>query len=184
MNKKFAAIGVMALTLTTCSVPTQAIEPKPIVLTATQSNDSLLLMMKEWKEKFQLQQNKTLMKKTIRKLKSHVGKTWYVFSGSTPRGWDCSGLTMWFYKQLGIELTHSASAQKYSGKIVRTPRIGDIVAFGWKGYKGSSHVGIYIGKGLMIHSPKPGQSTRIEDITDFAKYGFSKITYTRIVEIS
>jgi cell wall-associated NlpC family hydrolase len=181
MNKKFAAIGVMALTLTTCSVPTQAIERKPIVLTATQSDNGFMTMLKESQEKFQLQKNKTLIKKTIKKLKTHVGKTWYVFSGSTPRGWDCSGLTMWFYKQLGVDLVHSASAQKHSGKIVRTPRIGDIVAFGWKGYDGSSHVGIYIGNGLMIHSPMPGQSTRIEDVTDFAKYGFSKITYTRII---
>jgi cell wall-associated NlpC family hydrolase len=184
MNKKFAAIGVMALTLTTCSTPTQAEQQKPIVLTATASNDSLLLMLKESKEKFQFQENKTLIENTIKELKTHVGKTWYVFSGSTPRGWDCSGLTMWFYEQMGISLKHSASAQKHSGKIVRTPRIGDIVAFGWNGYDGSGHVGIYIGKGLMIHSPMPGQSTRIEEIKSFAKYGFSKITYTRIIDAS
>lgn len=183
MNKKFAAIGVMALTLTTCSTPTQAEQQKPIVLTATASNDSLLLMLKESKEKFQFQENKTLIENTIKELKTHVGRTRYVFSGSTPSGWDCSGMTMWFYKQMGIDLVHSASVQKNAGTIVKNPQIGDIVAFGWNGWSGSGHVGIYIGKGLMIHSPMPGHSTRIEDVADFAKYGFSKITYTRFIEI-
>ena len=183
MNKKFAAIGVMALALTTCSTPSQAIESKPTVLSVTQSNNDIQHLVQRWKKDFTLKSNRALIERSIVKLRKHVGKTWYVFSGNTPRGWDCSGMTMWFYEQMGISLKHSASHQKHAGKIVKSPQIGDIVAFGWKGWSGSGHVGIYVGQGLMIHSPMPGHSTRVENITDFAKNSFSKITYTRFLEI-
>jgi cell wall-associated NlpC family hydrolase len=89
---------------------------------------------------------------------------------------------MWAYGQLGIDLVHSASVQKNSGKQYKTPKIGDIVAFGWNGWNGAGHVGIYIGSGKMIHAPAPGQRTRIESVKSFGNYGYSKITYTRIIE--
>jgi cell wall-associated NlpC family hydrolase len=182
MNKKFAAIGVMALTLTTCSVPSQAIEPKPIV--SKVMIPSFLDTLHEFRAKAKLEANATNVKNAISKLKKYAGKTWYVFSGSTPKGWDCSGLTMWTYEQLGVELVHSASVQKNSGKQYKTPKVGDIVAFGWKGWTGAGHVGIYIGNGKMIHSPAPGQRTRVESVKSFGNYGYSKITYTRIIETS
>jgi cell wall-associated NlpC family hydrolase len=43
----------------------------------------------------------------IQDLEPYVGNTWYVFSGSTPEGWDCSGLVMWFYSELGVALEHT-----------------------------------------------------------------------------
>jgi hypothetical protein len=50
----------------------------------------------------QLREDTILVDKAIDKLSTHVNKTWYVFSGSSPSGWDCSGLTLWFYEQLGV----------------------------------------------------------------------------------
>jgi hypothetical protein len=122
------------------------------------------------------------MRAAVKSLRANVGHTWYVFSGNTPSGWDCSGLTMWFYEQLGVELKHSASVQKNSGVIVDRPKIGDIVAFGWKGYDGAGHVGIYIGDGLMIHAGGgPGDRTNIMKVSDFAKSNWNTlVTYTRI----
>lgn len=131
-----------------------------------------------------LEKNSDRLDKMIAKLKKYVGKTWYVLSGASPSGWDCSGLVMWGYSQIGVELYHGASKQKHSGKRVKTPKAGDIVAFGWKGYRGAQHTGIYLGDGLMLHAGGyAGQRTEITDISDWAKgSGNNLITYTRILE--
>lgn len=179
MIKKFAAVSVMVLSLTTCSSPAQGIEQKPIAITSIAKTKDLSNI----KENIILKANTEKLNKTIAKLKQYVGKTWYVFSGNTPRGWDCSGLTMWTYEQLGIELKHSASAQKNSGKKYKTPKIGDVVAFGWKNYSGAQHVGIYIGNGKMIHAPAPGHRTAIISVKKWAKMNWNtKVTYTRFIE--
>jgi len=126
-------------------------------------------------------QNATNITKTVKALKKRVGRTWYVFSGSTPRGWDCSGLVMWAYQQMGVELEHRASLQQKAGILVDEPKIGDIVAFTYKNSKSAYHVGIYIGDGQMIHARRKGQGTVVESVTTFAgKY--SKVTYTRILD--
>jgi cell wall-associated NlpC family hydrolase len=125
--------------------------------------------------------NATNIRKTVGALKKRVGRTSYVFSGSTPSGWDCSGLVMWAYQRMGVELEHRASLQKKAGVLVKDPKVGDIVAFTYKNSKTAYHVGIYIGSGKMIHARREGQGTVIEEVTTFAgKY--SKVTYTRILD--
>jgi len=182
MIKKFAAVGVMVLTLTTCSTPAQGIVQKPIVSNVTQNSFDIKPAV-NFEKQIILKSNTQKLNKVIAKLKQYVGKTWYVFSGNTPNGWDCSGLTMWTYQQLGIELKHSASAQKNSGKKYKTPKIGDVVAFGWKTYSGAQHVGIYIGNGNMIHSPAPGHRTQIISVKKWKKMNWNtKVTYTRFIE--
>jgi cell wall-associated NlpC family hydrolase len=185
MIKKFAAIGVMALTLTTCSSPAQGEVRKPIVSNISTPEKSMF-DMDSFYAKMKVTANTTKLNKAISHLKRYVGKTWYVFSGSTPSGWDCSGLTLWTYKQLGIELKHSASAQKNTAKPHKysqaKAKVGDIIAFGWNGWSGAGHVGIYIGNGKMIHAPAPGHRTMIQSVKSFAKYGYSKVTYTRLIK--
>jgi len=101
----------------------------------------------------------------IKQLKKRVGRTWYVFSGGTPSGWDCSGLTMWAYEQLGVELPHSANKQAKSGISVVSPEIGDLVLFGYKGTNTYFHAAIYIGNGKVIHAGfKKGQTTSVLDL--------------------
>jgi cell wall-associated NlpC family hydrolase len=183
MIKKFAAVSVMVLSLTTCSTSATAVEQKPIVLNVINNTNNIFEKSIDLKQKIIINGNTEKLNKTIAKLRQYVGKTWYVFSGNTPRGWDCSGLTMWTYEQLGIELKHSASAQKNSGKKYKTPKIGDIVAFGWKNYSGAQHVGIYIGNGKMIHAPAPGHRTTIVSVKKWAKANWNtKVTYTRFIE--
>jgi cell wall-associated NlpC family hydrolase len=129
----------------------------------------------------QLQENTDRVAATIKKLNRHVDKTWYVFSGATPSGWDCSGLTMWFYEQLGVTVEHRASKQSSSGIETNDPKPGDLVVFKYKGSKTAYHVGIYIGNGKMIDAPRRGELTRIENVFDFAGK-HSKIEYRSFIE--
>lgn len=117
-------------------------------------------------------------------VKKQVGKTWYAFSGSTPDGWDCSGLVLWMYGQIGYTLEHRASIQKDSGELVKEPKIGDIVAFTYKGSKSAYHVGIYLGPNEMIHAGgRRGERTGIVSISAWANgNGNTIVTYTRIIE--
>lgn len=200
MNKKFAAasmVSLMIVSLATCSgSPAASAEQfnKQEVISQITHKESVGSALKELIQRtremekrrnaeLKAIENTEKLNKTIKQLKSHVNKTWYVFGGATPGGWDCSGLVLWTYKQLNIDLYHRASVQKNAGDFVKASEAkpGDIVAFGWKGWSGAGHVGIYIGDGKMIHSPAPGRRTVIESVESFAKY-YSKVTYTRIVE--
>jgi cell wall-associated NlpC family hydrolase len=129
-------------------------------------------------------QNAGSLAKMVRVTKKYVGHTWYVPSGASPSGWDCSGLVRWAYAQIGVDLYHSASVEKHSGKIVKTPKFGDIVAFGWKGWSGAQHAGIYLGDGMMLHAGGHiGMRTEITSIAKWAKgSGNTLVTYTRVLE--
>jgi cell wall-associated NlpC family hydrolase len=105
------------------------------------------------------------MANVVKALKKRIGKTWYVFSGSTPSGWDCSGLTRWAYQQIGVDIPHSANKQAASGVKVSAPAIGDLVLFGYKGTNTYFHASIYIGNNKVIHAGfKKGQTTSVLDL--------------------
>jgi|1185.fasta_scaffold79609_1 cell wall-associated NlpC family hydrolase len=84
----------------------------------------------------------------------------YVWAGTTPAGFDCSGFTRFVYSRLGIELEHSTYAQWGAGPHVGRAdlRPGDLVFFGL------GHVGIWLGHGRFIHSPHTGDVVSIERI--------------------
>ena len=192
MNKKFAAIIVFGLTMTTCASPAigEVRTNQTVTYDSQINNSGMISMLKEQKAKQtkleqeaqlikDLQKNTLMMKQALKNLNKHVQKTWYVFSGSTPQGWDCSGLVLWFYKHFDVELEHSATKQKFSGEFVDSPQLGDIVAFSHKGYDSAYHNGIYVGEGMFIHAPKVGALTKISSIADYAGE-HSTISYTRI----
>lgn len=124
------------------------------------------------------------LNKAVAATKKYVGKTWYALTGSTPDGWDCSGLVMWTYAHLGINLEHRASAQKEAGEFVKQPKIGDIVAFTYERGTRAFHVGIVVGPDEMIHAGgKKGDRTEIVSISRWAKgNGKVDVTFTRLVE--
>ena len=80
----------------------------------------------------------------------------YVYGGASPGGFDCSGLTMYCYAQMGIGLSHGATDQQHASTPVPLNALqpGDLVFFGSASY--SYHVGIYVGGGSMIHAPHTG----------------------------
>lgn len=178
MIKKIAAVSALALTLTGCVSPQS--EAAPIIVAQAAVNVKQLNSEDDLMTKVSLMARGQEIASVVKKLKKTVGRTWYVFSGNTPSGWDCSGLTMWTYEQLGVTLEHRASKQQNAGYKVTTPTVGDIVVFTYKGYNSAYHVGIYIGEGLMIHAPEKGQVTRIESVNQFAG-NYSKVSYRRII---
>jgi cell wall-associated NlpC family hydrolase len=117
-------------------------------------------------------------------VKNQIGTTPWVFQGSSPRAWDCSGLVRWTYAHLGVDLRHSASAQRLAGEFVTEPKIGDLVSFNYRSYGSAYHIGIYVGPDEMIHAGgKPGDRTEIRSISGWQKdNGNSEVTYTRIIE--
>ena len=190
--KKFAMVTAILVTLAGCSASTAA-EAKTVetVSTATTSKveqglwnpsgvQSLIPMLKKQISIKKIQDNTIRVKTVTKKLSKYVNKTWYVFSGSTPRGWDCSGLVLWYYKQLGVKVHHSAYAQKYWSKphkySAAKAKVGDIIAF-------PGHTGIYVGDGYMIHSPNRGWRTQRIKVWQWAKdNGTSNVTYTRLIK--
>jgi peptidoglycan DL-endopeptidase CwlO len=86
----------------------------------------------------------------------------YVWGGSTPAGFDCSGFVMYVYAQVGVSLPHSSYAQFGMGVPVSSSDLqpGDLVFF-----DGAGHVGIYIGGGQFIHAPHTGDVVKISSLT-------------------
>ena len=96
--------------------------------------------------------------------KKYLG-TPYVYGGSSPSGFDCSGFVYFLYKNMGVTLNRVAADQMTNGTWVPKNALqpGDIVGFANKsGY--ITHVGIYAGNGMMIHSPQTGDVVRYESI--------------------
>jgi cell wall-associated NlpC family hydrolase len=87
----------------------------------------------------------------------------YVWGGSSPGGFDCSGLVMFVYAQVGVALPHHASSQFNYGVPVSRDQLepGDLVFF-----DGLGHVGIYIGNGQFIHAPHTGDVVKISSLNE------------------
>jgi cell wall-associated NlpC family hydrolase len=94
----------------------------------------------------------------------------YVYGGTTPDGFDCSGFTSYVYREaLGQEIGRTTWAQMSAGQqvSVEEAKVGDVLVF-----FGGNHVGIYLGNGQFIHAPQPGDVVSVSPLStmpaDFA----------------
>jgi peptidoglycan DL-endopeptidase CwlO len=85
----------------------------------------------------------------------------YKWGGTTPAGFDCSGFTQYVYKHFGVSLGRTTKNQIYNGVGVSRDALqpGDLVFYGKGGVP--SHMGIYVGNGMYIHSPRTGDVIKI-----------------------
>lgn len=91
----------------------------------------------------------------------------YVYGGTSPAGFDCSGLTYYVYKQFGVTLNRTSSAQALNGTSVDKSDLqpGDLVFFCSNGSSTIGHVGIYVGNNQFIHAPQTGDVVKISSLS-------------------
>lgn len=83
----------------------------------------------------------------------------YRWGGESPAtGFDCSGLVRWAYGRVGVDLPHNSYALYGEGRRVPEPSMepGDILFF-----EGLGHVGLYLGRGRMVHAPQSGRTVEV-----------------------
>jgi cell wall-associated NlpC family hydrolase len=107
----------------------------------------------------------------VEEAKRQLGKP-YVFGGSGPDNFDCSGLVAWAWRAAGVSLPHSAGSQyrDYPKVPLTALQPGDIVVFG----SDLHHNGIYVGGGQMIHAPQTGDVVKYASIYRQDAYGASR----------
>lgn len=118
-------------------------------------------------------------------LATSVLGTDYVWGGNTTKGFDCSGLVQWLYKNaLGINLTRTTYTQQHEGKKVDFDHLqmGDLLFF----QRGSDtyHVAMYLGDGFYIHAPNVGDVVKIGDMESFTPSFAKRIITTTPVKNS
>ncbi|MDQ0382191.1 NlpC/P60 family protein [Amycolatopsis thermophila] len=97
----------------------------------------------------------------------------YAWGAAGPNAYDCSGLVQWAFKQAGVDLPHSSSAQSTLGTPVAQSQLqpGDLVFF----YTPVSHVGIYVGDGKIVHASTSGQPVKVSSMAGMPFHNASRL---------
>jgi len=107
-------------------------------------------------------------KKVVAAALSRVSTGQYVWGASGGNSFDCSGLMMYAYRQIGISLPHSSSAQSRLGKAVSIKNLkpGDLLFF----YSPVHHVGMYIGDGKFVHARNTRDDLEVDTISGYGHF--------------
>jgi cell wall-associated NlpC family hydrolase len=181
--KRFITITSVLLLLVGCSSAVSARDLNQIIVDQAKTSVEKPVSSVDYRSHLikihKLDRNTVRMKQVIKYLMTRVDKTSYVFSGSSPRGWDCSGLVRWTYKRFSLEIPHSANKQAHIGKRVSDPVPGDIVVMAYQGSHNFYHSAIYIGNGKIINAHYQAGTTIVQALT---AYKNSQIRYVRIID--
>lgn len=104
----------------------------------------------------------------------------YRWGGASPSsGFDCSGLIRWAYEHVGIDLPHNSYALYGEGRRVSAAKLepGDLLFF-----EGLGHVGLYLGRGRMVHAPRTGRNVEVVRL-DSSNYGSRLIGARRVAPV-
>lgn len=98
----------------------------------------------------------------------------YRYGGTTPAGFDCSGLMLWAWNLAGVQLPRTAAEQRSASRPIGRGelQIGDLVF-----YYGTGHVGMYIGNDQIVHSPRSGKSVEVVPV---ARGGMAPSSFGRV----
>jgi cell wall-associated NlpC family hydrolase len=102
----------------------------------------------------------TLGEQALRFALTKIGDP-YVWAAAGPSEFDCSGLVMWAYEQVGVQLEHFTGDQWTEGEHIPRDELepGDLVFM-----LNIDHVGLYIGNGMMVDAPSTGQDVQIQEV--------------------
>ncbi len=119
--------------------------------------------------------------KIVNIAKKYIG-TPYVWGGSTPKGFDCSGLVTYVYNEWAGYKFKMRTRLYLNGTSISYANLtaGDLVFFDTAGRGNITHVGIYVGNGQFIHAPKPGTKVRIESMASGSYYARTFVCARRI----
>lgn len=120
--------------------------------------------------------------KVVKTAYSQMGKQYRSGGASPQKGFDCSGLIWWAYRQNGVTVPRITTDQAKTGQAVpkARPRAGDIVVFRTGNSPRGLHTGIYAGGGSFIHSPRSGERVRMESL-DIPYWKSKLIAVRRVV---
>ena len=105
---------------------------------------------------------------SILSIAASLAGIYYIYGGTTPAGFDCSGYTQYVFAKVGINLPRTSEAQQQAATAVSNPQPGDLVFFGSPAY----HVGIYAGNGMMWASSHTGAAISLQSVySSSATYG-------------
>ncbi|TSE00379.1 NlpC/P60 family protein [Skermania sp. ID1734] len=117
-------------------------------------------------------QSNVVGERALQAAESKVGAQ-YVWGGSGPYVFDCSGLVQWAYRQAGVQLPRTSFAQAQVGQAVSKADLepGDIVIF-----DGGGHAALYAGNGQIVHASTSGQPVKYAPLNSMAFYAARRVT--------
>jgi cell wall-associated NlpC family hydrolase len=168
------AVAALALTCTTASARTDR-AATPVTVTTTVATPDNRPRPKH-RPPAHRKRKRTLGERAAKIALRAVGVP-YRWGGTSPSsGFDCSGLVYWAYGKLGVEVPHSSYALAEVGRRIgrRHLKPGDVLVF-----SGYGHVGLYVGRGRMVHAPQSGRL--VETVQLGRSYYGSRIVTARRV---
>lgn len=124
----------------------------------------------QYKKEQEERRKDKLREDVVEKAKSKLGCP-YVWGATGPNYFDCSGLTQWSYRQMGISIPRVAAAQAQAGKKIDRDelKVGDLIFFRTDSSTPNriSHVGMYIGNGKFIHAPHTGDVVKVSSLSGY-----------------